>query len=322
MTPIKFKRYAACSGLVALVALASLLAVKARAAGIPETNALTYTGYLEDGDGQPLPGDHSVRVSFWESEEATKDLCSGSNADDTNLQSGRFQIPLPQECADAIKASPDIWVEVEVDGAPLGRTKLGTVPYALEAGHATNADEATHAASASAADEATHAAAASEADGALDDRLATIEDASPARSAFSASNTTGPAIPSGTEPTVVFDSEAFDLGKEYDPATGVFTTKTGGYYDIGCNLIFDRRTSTGTYYLEAGIFINNVRKDVAAGTGDGYVQSYRARNVFKLAAGDKVTCRGYQTGAAAFGLIPARAGEAVSSFSAVRIAPL
>src|SRR6185369_12095838 len=68
--------------------------------------------------------------------------------DDTALVSGRFKIKLPPECRAAVKGSPDVWVEVEVDGGPLGRTKLGVVPYALEAGHATTSDDSTHAQSA------------------------------------------------------------------------------------------------------------------------------------------------------------------------------
>jgi len=137
--------YAALS--VATVGL-TLLAVRAHAAGVPDVDGMTYTGYLENADGTPLTGDHSVTVGFWQSEKATKVLCQANNSGDTTLVSGRFQIKLPAECTDAVKASPDVWVEVEVDGGPLGRTKLGVVPYALEASHATSSDDATHAQSA------------------------------------------------------------------------------------------------------------------------------------------------------------------------------
>lgn len=123
-------------------ALALVFAVRARAAGIPEADGMTYTGYLEDGAGQPLTGEHSIAVQFWESAEAEDDLCTAS-LDSAELQSGRFQVPLPVSCSEAVKASPDVWASVSVDGASLGRTKLGTVPYALEAGRATTADAAS-----------------------------------------------------------------------------------------------------------------------------------------------------------------------------------
>src|SRR5262245_43083513 len=70
-------------------------------------------------------------------------------------------------------------------------------------------------------------------------RITALENASPRKSAFLAHNTTATLVPNQIEPTIVFDAEAFDLDDEYDPATGVFTTKTGGYYDISCNVIFE-----------------------------------------------------------------------------------
>ena len=81
------------------------------------------------------------------------------------------------------RSNPNAWVEVLVDGTSLGRTKLGGVPYALEAGHATSSDSATNATNAA---NATTAATASGAAGALqtalDDyksRIAALEAAVP-----------------------------------------------------------------------------------------------------------------------------------------------
>jgi hypothetical protein len=54
---------------------------------------------------------------------------------------GRFQLALP-DCQAAVGASPDLWLEAIVDGKSLGRTKLGAVPYAIEASHAVSADSA------------------------------------------------------------------------------------------------------------------------------------------------------------------------------------
>jgi len=121
---------------------ATLLAVRARAAGVPDpASALTYTGYLEDGAGAPLTGKHTVAVNFWADQMmSAKALCTGKLAATADLQAGRFQVPLPKDCVDAVNANPNIWVDVEVDGASLGATALGAVPYALQAGSAVSSD--------------------------------------------------------------------------------------------------------------------------------------------------------------------------------------
>jgi hypothetical protein len=300
-----FRRALVLGGVALGASALTFLAVKARAAGIPEADGMTYTGYLEDADGAPLTGEHSIAVQFWASEEAEDDLCTGTLAS-VELQSGRFQVPLPISCSEEVSASPDIWVSVSVDGAPLTRTKLGSVPFALEAGHASSADEAAH------------SAVAADADGALDDRIGALENAA-ATSAFLASNTTATAIGNGQGPLIVFDTESFDVGNEHNPTTGVFTAKTAGYYDIGCNIMFANDPPSGPFYIEAAIYINDVRRDVDALRGDGYYQMLRARSMFKLAVGDKVSCRAYQSAGKTVSLAAVRAGEAVSTFSVFKL---
>ena len=39
----------------------------------------------------------------------------------------------------AVRANPELWVQVEVDGKPFERRKLGAVPYAVEAERASGA---------------------------------------------------------------------------------------------------------------------------------------------------------------------------------------
>ena len=138
------KRFATHALFAVAASAATLLAIRAHAAGIPEKEALTYTGYLESPDGKPVTGTHSISVRFWETATASKALCAGE-AGDVELVSGRFQVPLPDDCANAVKANSDLLADVQVDGASLGRTKLGAVPYAIEAGHAATADLATDA---------------------------------------------------------------------------------------------------------------------------------------------------------------------------------
>jgi hypothetical protein len=146
-------------GSMVLASGATLLAVHAGAAGIPAANALTYTGYIETPDGKPVTTPVNLTVHVWNMATAGAKVCEIAVENVTPV-AGRFQVALPDSCATAAKASPDLWLELVVDGSSLGRTKLGVVPYALEAGHATNADNATKADSATSADKASAAAGA------------------------------------------------------------------------------------------------------------------------------------------------------------------
>jgi hypothetical protein len=126
-----------------VVGAATLLVVeRVRAAGIPAENALTYTGYLETPEGEPVDGSRNIGLSVYARVSGGTPVCEVA-PDAVEVLAGRFQLALPDECTDQVKASPDLWIQVEVDGESLGRTKLGAVPYAVEAGHATTADRAT-----------------------------------------------------------------------------------------------------------------------------------------------------------------------------------
>lgn len=61
--------------------------------------------------------------------------CEISSEPLTHVDRGRFQIPLPDTSIGAIQSTADIWVDVQVDGLSVGRSKLGVVPYAVEAAH-------------------------------------------------------------------------------------------------------------------------------------------------------------------------------------------
>jgi hypothetical protein len=295
-----------------VVATASLfMAVRAYAAGIPDADVLTYTGYLEDGDGAALTGSYSIDVTFWGSVDGNDDLCTGGD-DNAQLQSGRFQIALP-DCVDVVKANQNLWVDVQVDGASLGRTKLGAVPFAVEAGHATSATNADQSASASAAD------------GALDDRIGAIEAAAPGDSGFRAISSAGATIHHGSPRTyTIWDTEVFDLADEFDPATDTFTTKDGGYYEISCTLFYV--TVAGSYFMETGIVLNDLGladADNSLNTGITH-QPIRANTLLKLQPGDEITCGAWQNSG---GNMSIRAhasfpNESPSWFTAVRIKPL
>jgi hypothetical protein len=117
----------------------------AYAAGIPTSNALTYAGVLSDPGGVPLTGIKRIQISLFN--RATPDgvIQCTAGPEMKTLVAGGFQMDLTA-CAKAINATPDLWVEVFVDGVSLGRAKLGAVPFALEAGHATASDSASAAA--------------------------------------------------------------------------------------------------------------------------------------------------------------------------------
>ncbi len=79
----------------------------------------------------------------------------------TPVINGRFRIALDGSCKPAINANPDVYVELLDGTTSLGRSKIGAVPYAVEADHAVSAANAAFAADAghaSMADNATNAA--------------------------------------------------------------------------------------------------------------------------------------------------------------------
>ena len=138
------RRFGVFAGVGLLAAAAGLLALRARAAGVPAAHALAYTGYLETPDGVAVTHSVEVSVALWSAVSGGTKLCQ-SDAENATPVAGRFQLTLPEACTQAVRMQPDVWLETTVDGTKLGRTKLGAVPFALEANHATTADSASSA---------------------------------------------------------------------------------------------------------------------------------------------------------------------------------
>lgn len=110
---------------------------RARADGIPAMRPLTYAGTLEEG-AAPVNGTRNLRLTVWDdatSTESARTRCITS-APGTTVTNGRFQVVLDAACAAAVRATPDLWLEIEVNGTSLGRTKLSAVPFAIEANRA------------------------------------------------------------------------------------------------------------------------------------------------------------------------------------------
>lgn len=127
--------------LVAVMITVSLyVGAKALAYGIPADKPMTYAGTLTE-NGAPVTAQRNISINLWNdltSTDDTKKVCATVPAAKTQTTVGRFEVSLGNTCTAAVKAHPDLWVEVVVDGTALPRTKLGAVPFAVEAAHAAN----------------------------------------------------------------------------------------------------------------------------------------------------------------------------------------
>ena len=102
------------------------------AGGIPESEPLIYTGVIEDS-GQPVNGMRNLEISLWDTADGTGTPVCSTRADSREVVDGRFQIALNDVCTEAVRLNSNLWVEVRVDGGSLGRSKVGAVPYAVNA---------------------------------------------------------------------------------------------------------------------------------------------------------------------------------------------
>lgn len=125
--------FVACS----VVGIVAYRVGKARADGVPMVNPMYYGGVLDDG-GRPVEGMRNVTVRLWDMAAAGTTVCT-TVATGTAFSGGRFRVALDNGCTGAVRANPDLWAEVQVEGTTFPRSKLGAVPYALEAGRATGA---------------------------------------------------------------------------------------------------------------------------------------------------------------------------------------
>lgn len=110
---------------------------RARADGVPAMNPLYYGGVLDDG-GRPAEGTRNVTVRLWDAATAGATVCT-TTAGGTTFSGGRFRVALDATCVGAVRANPELWAELQVDATRFPRSKLGAVPYALEAGRASAA---------------------------------------------------------------------------------------------------------------------------------------------------------------------------------------
>ncbi len=111
------------------------------AAEFPEEDgALVYSGVLTDDAGHPRATTESITVTLYDAASGGQSLCAASQAAvDLSDTQGRFALPLPGLCTNAIAEAGDAWAQIKVGTTTLPRQKLGTVPFALVARDAQTA---------------------------------------------------------------------------------------------------------------------------------------------------------------------------------------
>jgi hypothetical protein len=276
-----------------LVALSACIAtfvggygVRVLAEGAPAEQPLFYSGVLES-DGELASGEHTITLELYNAPSGGDQGCAIERT--AEVSAGRFRIDA-SECADAMRGNPEVWVEVSftsgdgVERSIPGRSKVGAVPYALEADNAKTASGASG-----------ELLATIEA---LTTRIAALEagggNGGPpiALTAFLARKTTqGPLTVGGTE--LFFNEEIFDLTDEHNPDDGRFTAKQAGRYEFFCSIAWDIEVhEDGTF--EAAIMVNGSEHVYNGFYGDGAYATRQVHTVVELAEGDYVQCYSYQ----------------------------
>jgi hypothetical protein len=110
---------------------------RARADGIPSAPTMFY-GVSLDENGAPVSGTRDLRVRFFDAEMGGAQLCE-TLANSTTVTQGRARIALSETCRTAVQQNVNVWVEFAVGGNVVGaRSRVGAVPYAVEAQRAND----------------------------------------------------------------------------------------------------------------------------------------------------------------------------------------
>jgi len=140
----------------------------ALAEGAPTMAPLFYAGTLE-ADGKLAEGAYKIALTLVDSEMSEQAVCT-SLSPNTQVTAGRFRVEVSQECVAQLRDKPDLWARIKFTNELTGATnelpkasKIGAVPYAMEAQravearHALNADLAALATNAENSKETAHA---------------------------------------------------------------------------------------------------------------------------------------------------------------------
>ncbi|MBI5610073.1 MAG: hypothetical protein HY902_14455 [Deltaproteobacteria bacterium] len=118
-----------------LAAVASGIGIdRALATGAPTQAPLTYAGTLTDQDGKPYASAQDVTLKLYDAVSGGTQKCAAGTVQ-AEANTGNFQVTLPPDCVQAVRDQSELWTELTVGATKtvLPRTKLGAVPYALEA---------------------------------------------------------------------------------------------------------------------------------------------------------------------------------------------
>jgi hypothetical protein len=116
-------------------ATAAVWMKRAGADGIATAPTLHYSGTVLDA-GAPFNGVKTIGVSVWTAPDGGTMVCERPPAA-VPIASGRFRVELPETCVTAVRMQPNLWVQATVEATTFPRTKLGAVPYAVQADRAT-----------------------------------------------------------------------------------------------------------------------------------------------------------------------------------------
>ncbi len=120
-------------GTAAVVAMGLAYAIgRAHADGIPTSHPMYYAGTL-DNAGVPVEGMQDITIRVWTAATGGTLACAETDAPGTTVAGGQFRVAIDDSCTAAVEMTPDLWVETLVGGTSFGRSKIGAVPFAVEA---------------------------------------------------------------------------------------------------------------------------------------------------------------------------------------------
>ena len=260
------------------VAASSYFVLEARAGIAPGPQSLTYSGLLQDPEGNPMKGRVAIDFRLWDAREEGNEQCVVFNPrDNYDLgTNGRFSVQLPEECSAAVREHRELWVELRVAGEPLPRAQLGAVPYAVEAGHAVAADQAAHAGTADKA-----ASELAETLASLQSQITALQEAKPRfqvqnnRSTVTANN------------TIVWSVVNIDSHSKFDAGTGLYTIPVTGTYELYFDLLMPSAPA-GEYRYTLTKNGENIHTTIAFKSSANAWQSVYGAFLMDCAVGDTI----------------------------------
>jgi hypothetical protein len=129
---------------------ALVMHTSAQAGGAPTVSPLFYAGSLVENG---VPVDASVPVTFELLAHGRDEPLCVVEEEAVEVSSGEFRVDV-SACAAALRQNSDVDVVLTVRGERFPREKIGAVPFALEADHATTSDLAANVANGAVSSEA------------------------------------------------------------------------------------------------------------------------------------------------------------------------